>query len=53
MICKEVAEFLLINLALYIITTGLYRIKEIYNNKERNGCSRNVYLVSGWMLIIY
>jgi hypothetical protein len=53
MICKEVAEFLLINLALHIITNGLYRIKEMNNNKERNGYSRNVYLVSCCMLITY
>jgi hypothetical protein len=31
---KEVAEFVLIDLALHIITTGFYRISEIYNNKE-------------------
>lgn len=53
MIRKEVAEILLINLALHIITNGLYRIKEMYNNKERNGYSRNVYLVSCRMLITY
>jgi len=33
------------------MTSRLYRIKEMYNNNEGNGCSRNVYLVSGWMLI--
>jgi hypothetical protein len=53
MIGKEVALFLLINLALHIIATGLYRIKERYNKKERNDCSRNIWLVSGWMLITY
>jgi hypothetical protein len=34
MICKEAAEYLLIDLALHIITTGLYRTREMYNNKE-------------------
>jgi hypothetical protein len=53
MIYEDVAVFLLINLVLHIITTGFYRIKEMYNKKERNGCSRNVYLVSGWMLVTY
>jgi hypothetical protein len=35
MIRKEVAEFLLINLDLHIITTGFWRIKGMYNNKEK------------------
>jgi hypothetical protein len=33
-VCKEVAEFLLIDLTLHIIATGFYRINEMYNNKE-------------------
>jgi len=53
MTCKEVALFLLTNLALHIMTTGFCKIKEMYNNKERNNCSRNIWLVSGWMLITY
>jgi len=53
MICKEDALFLLTNLALHIMTTGLCKINETYNNKEINDCSRNIWLVSGWMLITY